>query len=73
MKRLQIAVSAGLLLALGTAVAGSLIYGDESSAALSGPATADAAAAASAVSPETIELWKLTAASNDYVAPKVPI
>ena len=73
MKRIQIAVSAGLLLALGTAVAGSLISGNGSSAVVAAAATADTAATVSAVSPETIELWKLTAASNDYVAPKVPI
>jgi hypothetical protein len=71
----QIAVTCGLLLTLGTAVAGSLMYGS----APTEPSTEvqsyvePSSATLSAIAPETLEFWKATAASNDYVAPKVPI
>lgn len=68
----QIAVIVGLLLTLGTAAAGSFIYGNaqpEQVLSYKEPT----AAVLSAVAPETVEVWKATAASNDYVAPKAPI
>ena len=68
----HILVGTSLLLTLGTAVAGTFMYGHGSSAQV------DAYAPASSValdqpSPTTIELWKATAISSDYVAPKAPI
>jgi hypothetical protein len=91
----HIALGAGLLLTLGTAVAGSIFYGqsgqsaqyDEStqagqyvtsseqysftqSAEVAQPA---ASSDASQPTPEMIAMWKATAASIDYIAPKAPI
>ena len=67
-KRIALAF-AGLLLTLGTAVAGTLIYGHGQKESLDSyqPATARQ------VTPEMIAMWKATAASSDYIAPKVPI
>jgi hypothetical protein len=61
-----------LLLTLGTAVAGTLMYGNDTSA------TIDSYAPATSVAQEqpslaTIEMWKATASSSDYLAPKAPI
>lgn len=65
----RIALGAGLLLTLGTAVAGTLMYGnDETSATGSSVVTATAD-----VTPEMIAMLKATASSTDYVAPKAPI
>ena len=68
----RIALGAGLLLTLGTAVAGSLIYGQDPSSQ-----TLDSYQPMSQVEPEVtpemIAMWKATAASSDYIAPKVPI
>jgi len=66
-KRIAIGFVA-LLLTLGTAVAGTLIYGHSQNSALE----SDSPAAAQ-VTPETIAMWKATASSRDYIAPKVPI
>ena len=68
----HIVVGTSLLLTLGTAVAGTLMYGDDLSA------TVDSYAPATSVAQErpsqaTIEMWKATASSSDYVAPKAPI
>jgi hypothetical protein len=66
----RIAISfVGLLLTLGTAVAGTLIYGHGQKDGLESYPPASAAQ----VTPETIAMWKATATSRDYVAPKVPI
>jgi hypothetical protein len=73
MKR-HILVGTALLLTLGTAVAGSLVYGvghgtggaPESYAPASSVALEQPSAA-------TIEMWKATASSSDYIAPKAPI
>jgi hypothetical protein len=59
----------GLLLTLGTAFAGTLIYGHGQKNALDTYQPASAAQ----VTPETIAMWKATATSRDYIAPKVPI
>jgi hypothetical protein len=58
----------GLLLTLGSAVAGTLIYGHGQKSTLESYAPA-----AAPVTPETIAMWKATANSRDYIAPKVPI
>ena len=59
----------GLLLTLGTAVAGTMIYGHGQKSG----SESYAPAAATEVTPEMIAMWKATAASSDYIAPKVPI
>jgi hypothetical protein len=71
MKR-YILVGTSLLLTLGTAVAGTLIYGQAPSTEI------DSYVPAASVSQEqpslaTIEMWKATASSSDYMAPKAPI
>jgi len=71
--RTRIALGAGLLLTLGTAVAGTLMYGRGATEAAGLYSTRDAAPPAEEVTAETIALWKATAASMDYIAPKVPI
>jgi hypothetical protein len=66
----RIALGVGMLLTLGTAVAGTLIYGNvESTASKSGAA----GYTTTEVTPELIAMWKATASSADYVAPKAPI
>jgi hypothetical protein len=68
----RIALGAAMLLTLGTAVASTLMYGNESTDAT--PQAIDGAALVEvAPSRETIETWKATAASADYVSAKRPI
>jgi hypothetical protein len=67
----HILVGTSLLLTLGTAVAGTFMYGR-------GASEVDAYAPTTSIaqdlpSPETIEMWKATASSSDYLAPKAPI
>lgn len=73
----RIALGAAMLLTLGTAVAGTILYGHEQAAR-------DRAAeqkitlpsdnqSKQTVTPEMIAMWKATAASTDYEAPKAPI
>ena len=71
MKR-HIFVGTSLLLTLGTAVAGTLMYGQGSNAA---PAQYTPASSVALEQPSagTIEMWKATASSSDYLAPKAPI
>jgi hypothetical protein len=64
----HILVGTSLLLTLGTAVAGTLMYGQGS-----GTAVEPSSAAFDQPSPATIEMWKATASSSDYIAPKAPI
>lgn len=68
----HILVGTSLLLTLGTAVAGTLMYGQGSSTALDSYAPASSVAL-DQPSPATIEMWKATASSSDYLAPKAPI
>ena len=70
----RIAAGAGLLLTLGTAMAGSFIYGQgQGHGATVHPEAATVIAATTQVAPETIAMWRATASSGDYVAPKVPL
>lgn len=64
----HILVGTSLLLTLGTAVAGTLMYGQGSSTVLD-----PTSAALETPSLATIEEWKATASSSDYVGPKAPI
>jgi hypothetical protein len=74
----RIALGAAMLLTLGTAVAGTFLYGHESAAReqtveqqITLPS--DSQSSAQTVTPEMIAMWKATAASTDYEAPKAPI
>ena len=60
----RIAVGAGLLLTLGTAMAGTLIYGQ---------GQGRSATAQSQVTPEMLATWRAEAAADDYISPKVPL
>ena len=61
-----------LLLSLGTAVGGSSFYGQSASdEVVTSVSTFDVAAPEP--TPAMIAMWKATAASTDYVAPKAPI
>ena len=66
----HILVGTSLLLTLGTAVAGTLMYGSNSAADQYAPASS---VAQDLPSQATIEMWKATASSSDYIAPKAPI
>ena len=74
----RIALGATLLLTLGTAVAGTFLYGHEQAGAavldeqqITLPS--DHEPRAQSVTPEMIAMWKASAASTDYDAPKAPI
>jgi hypothetical protein len=67
----HILLGTSLLLTLGTAVAGTLMYGQGSGA--TPEAYAPASVALEQPSQATIEMWKATANSSDYIAPKAPI
>ncbi len=67
----RIAIGVALLLTLGSAVAGSLIYGQGRSTA--SVETLAPAAQPQQVTPEVIAIWNATASSADYAAPRIPI
>jgi hypothetical protein len=71
----RIALGAGLLLTLGTAMAGTLIYGQgqERSAIAQPELTAATVAVDSEVTPQMLATWRAEAAVEDYVSPKVPL
>ena len=72
----RIALGAALLLTLGTAVAsGTFFYGHEPVAETAVQITlpSDHEPVSHEVTPEMIAMWKATAASTDYEAPKAPI
>jgi hypothetical protein len=71
----RIAVGAGLLLTLGTAMAGTLIYGQGQgrSATAQSQLTAATVAVDSQVTPEMLATWRAEAAADDYISPKVPL
>lgn len=68
----RIVVGTALLLTLGSAVAGSFLYG-QARAAAEPQLPVAAVPAAQSVTPEMIAMWKATAASSDYTAPRMPI
>ena len=69
----HIALGVGLLLTLGTAVAGTLAFsGGADVDAVQAP-LGEAFAVETQVSPEVMAMWKATAASADYLTPKAPI
>jgi hypothetical protein len=68
----RIAVATTLLLTVGTAVAGTLIYGQGTQPS-SETAPVVTISADDAVTPEMLAMWQATDDSDDYIAPKVPI
>jgi hypothetical protein len=73
----RIALGTAMLLTLGTAVAGTFLYGHEQAALvemaeqqITLPSDNQSAPSVTA---EQIAMWKATAASTDYEAPKAPI
>ena len=74
----RIALGAAMLLTLGTAVAGTFLYGHEQAsmrrvAEQQITLPSDNQSSEQVVTPEMIAMWKATAASTDYEAPKAPI
>jgi len=69
--RTRIAVGATLLLTIGSAVAGSILYGQSRSVTAAPGAVVPASA--TEVTPEVIAMWKVKASSSGYVAPRLPI
>jgi hypothetical protein len=69
----RIAVGAGLLLTLSTAVAGTLMYGNTvaQTEVVAAPSTINAE---TPVTPEMLAMWSTqNERDHDYIAPKVPI
>ena len=70
----RIAVGAGLLLTLSTAVAGTLMYGRTTVAPPEVLAVPSAITAETPVTPQVLAMWSAqTDADDDFIAPKVPI
>ena len=70
---IRILLGTGLLLTVGTAVAGTLLYGQGAPAASPELSPAITLSATSAATPEMIATWAAADSADDYVAPKVPI
>jgi hypothetical protein len=69
----RIAVGAGLLLTLSTAVAGTLMYGN-TAAQTEAVVVPTVITAETPVTPEMLAMWSAQADGDDgYIAPKVPI
>jgi hypothetical protein len=68
----RIALGTALLLTLGTAVAGTLMYGHDASDVAPRAVEANVAADA-APTPAMIEAWKATASADDSMSVKLPI
>ncbi|MET0497546.1 MAG: hypothetical protein ABW106_04635 [Steroidobacteraceae bacterium] len=69
----RIAVGCGLLLTLGTAMAGTWIYGQGKNDTVEKDEIVVAELRSQKVTPEMIARWKVTATSTDYIAPRVPL
>jgi len=69
----RIAVGCGLLLTLGTAVAGTWIYGQGRAETVAKDEVVVASLHTQEVTPQMIAMWKATATSTDYIAPRVPL
>jgi hypothetical protein len=67
----RIALGASLLLMIGSAVAGTLMFGQSRVE----PASVSTVApvAQQEVTPQMIAMWKATATPSDYIAPRAPI
>jgi hypothetical protein len=67
----RIAVGATLLLTLGSAVAGSMFYGQSQREKALEPVTSDIGP--ERITPAMIAEWKQNSSRSDYIAPRVPI
>jgi hypothetical protein len=68
----HIAIGSLLLLTLGSAAAGTYLYGQGQSEQ-STPYFSEPVADSQAVTPEMMAMWKMSASSTHYIAPKAPI
>jgi hypothetical protein len=68
----RIALGTALLLTLGTAVAGTFLYGHESQGGTT-QQVSPTLFTVQEVTPDVIEAWKATSLASDYMPPKVPI
>jgi hypothetical protein len=70
----RIAIGAGLLLTLSTAVAGTLMYGRGTVTQTEAAAVPSVITAETPVTPEMLAMWSAeTGRDDDFIAPKVPI
>jgi hypothetical protein len=69
----RITIGAALLLTLGSALAGGLIYQKDKSASTEGYEPAATSVEAPELTPELIAKWKATSATADYSPPMLPI
>ena len=70
---IRILLGTSLLLTVGTAVAGTLLYGQGTPAASHELSPALTLSATSTATREMIATWAAADSGDDYVAPKVPI
>ena len=71
--KIKITVGAAMLLSLGSALAGGIMFPKEGSSVSSEIVPAAASVAAREVTPEMLAKWKATAATADYSPPMLPI
>ncbi|HEX2494046.1 MAG TPA: hypothetical protein VHK24_09745 [Steroidobacter sp.] len=69
----HVALAIGLSLMISTAVAGSFLFAADRSGDGVAPAQPMQHDLGPKPTPETIAMWRVTAASTEYVAPKVPL
>lgn len=70
----RIMIGTAMLLSLGSAVAGGMIYAkDKSGSAISELGVSPVAVEAYELTPETIAKWRATSATADYSPPMLPI
>jgi hypothetical protein len=69
----RIAIGCGLLLTLGTAVAGTWIYEQGRTDSHAADEVAVGPTLAQEVTPEMIAMWKASSTSAYYIAPRVPL
>ena len=71
--KIKITVGAAMLLSLGSALAGGIMFPKEGSSVSSEIVPVTASVAAREVTPEMLAKWKATAATADYSPPMLPI
>ena len=71
--KIKITVGAAMLLSLGSALAGGMMFPKEGSSVTSEIIPAATSVDAREVTPEMIAKWKVTAATADYSPPMLPI
>ena len=66
-------LATALLLTVGTAIPGTIIYGQGKSAAAREVGGTTVVSAETPVTPDVISMWQTTVSADDYLAPKAPI